>query len=659
MIGWLLSTLRSRLLLGVSLGWLALVGALLAYSHLSGGALAQRENLTHLEYEAQLIAKQLDRSIHVRKQALARLRPSLALDDDLFTQLQRQEGLLALFDRLMVFDAQGEPVAAWPPFEHGGPNIAAREYFHHVRGFRRPHVSEPYVGGETGIPQVMVIEPLLDEEGRFLGILGGNASLHDGTSFVNLRSQRIGEEGHVVLATAQGQIISHPDPGYLMQAVPAADRLPLLDRALYGWEGSGMGEQLDGQPALMAFRQVWSADWVVGVFLPVSQAQAPIQRYATELRWVGLATVALMLPLLWWLLGLGLAPLHRLERQIERVGRGDARRLRLHTTMRELHQVADAFNRLEDQRRDALASREAREAFLQAVLASSPVGMFLADMKGRINYVNPALEAISGFNVAASRTSEWVRRVHPDDRPAFIEQWRATLEKGDDHHLQYRFQRDDEQLWVEAQVSRVELGDTALGFVGMIQDITERHERETRQLWEAEHDPLTGCLNRRGFENRLEEACTLQRRDSDQILSLIMMDLDHFKPVNDTAGHAAGDELLRRIGRLLQETVRQQDAVARLGGDEFALLLPACPIERASDIAERIRQGIEALEFQADGHVFRVTASIGVSSLDEEDRDGGPLVKRADRASYRAKHKGRNRVVVQAGLSQVAEAGRD
>ncbi len=657
MSGWLLSTLRSRLLLGVSLGWLVLVAALLGYSHLSGGSLAQQENLTHLEYEAQLIAGQLERSIRERQQALARLRPSLDLtDDDLFSQLQRQEGLLALFDRLMVFDAEGEPVAAWPPFAHGGPNIAGRDYFRHVRGFRRPHVSEPYVGGETGIPQVMVIEPLLDDEGRFLGILGGNASLHDGNSFVNLRSQRIGDDGHVLLATAQGQVISHPDPRLLMAPVPDESRFPLLDRALYGWEGSGMGEQLDGQPALMAFRQVWSADWVVGVFLPLSQANAPIQRYATELRWVGLATVMLMLPLLWWLLGLGLAPLHRLERQIERVGRGDAKRLKLHTTMSELQQVAEAFNRLETQRRDALASRAAREAFLQAVLASSPAGMFLADMEGRVNYVNPALEEISGFDLATSRTSEWVRRVHPDDRAAFIENWRATLESGEDHRQQYRFLRGHEQFWLEAQVSRVELEGTALGFVGMIQDITERHERETRQRWEAEHDPLTGCLNRRGFESRLEEACAMHRRESDKVLSLIMMDLDHFKPVNDTAGHAAGDELLRLIGELLQESVREQDAVARLGGDEFALLLPACPLERATEIAERIRQGIEAIEFQVDGHRFRVTASIGVSNLGVDDRDGGPLVKRADRASYRAKHQGRNQVIVQAGLSEVSES---
>ncbi|TFH86597.1 diguanylate cyclase [Billgrantia azerbaijanica] len=645
---WLFSTLRSRLLLGISLGWLVLVAALLGYSHLKGGTLAQRENRIHLEYEAQLIADQLAREIADRHAVLARLRPVIAIDDpDLEATLRAQEPLRALFDRVMVFDADGQPVAEWPPFPEGGPYIGERDYFKHVRAFKRPYVSEPYKGGETGIDQVMVIEPLLDDDGEFLGILGGNTSLRDGEAYLNLRGRRIGENGYVLLATADGQIISHPDESRLMQPVPDAEAAPLLDLARYGWEGSGEGRLLDGEPGLMAFRQVWSAGWVVGVFLPLSQVQAPVQRYATELRWVGVVTAALMLPLLWWLLGLGLAPLHRLERQIERIGRGDAEQIRLSTSMRELAQLAGAFHRLETQRREALATQAAREAFLRAVLASSPVGMFLADMEGRLTYVNPVLVEIAGFDPSQRRLHDWMRHVHPEDRRELVRSWRATLRSGEDGLQRYRFRRDDgAQLWLEVLTSRVELGESPLGYVGMVQDITERQAREVRQRWEAEHDPLTGCLNRRGFENRLEQACTRQRRRSDQVLSLILLDLDHFKPINDTAGHGAGDELLCLIGTLLQETVRERDAVARLGGDEFALLLPGCPLDQAGEIAERIRAGIEAIAFRAEGHSFRVTASVGVAQLCDDDREGGPLVKRADRASYAAKRQGRNRVVV-------------
>jgi diguanylate cyclase len=646
--GWWLSTLRSRLLLSIGLGWGLLVIALLGYSHVTGSALAQRESLSRLADETELVADLLAQAIHQRQQALAWLGPSLSpADPALATRLQGQQGLLALFDRLMVFDAEGEPLAAWPAFEHGGPNIAGRDYFRHVQGFRRPHVSEPYVEEESGTPRILVIEPLLDDQGRFLGILGGNLSLHDSDAFLD-PLRHFGDPGHVLLVNAAGRIISHPDRERLMQPVPDTERLALLDLALDGWEGSGVGEQLDGQPALMAFRQVWPAGWVVGGFQPLSQVQAPIQRYTRELRWVGLATLVLMLPLLWWLLGQALAPLYRLERQIEGVARGEAERLTLPTSLHELRQVAEAFNRLEARRREALASREAREAFLQAVLASSPVGMFLADMSGRVNYVNPALEAISGFNPAGRRRSEWVRHVHAADRREFVERWRRTLQSGEQAPHRYRFQRDDGSLlWLEVQASRVELGEIPLGFVGLVQDITERHERETRQRWEAEHDPLTGCLNRRGFELRLEEACTRHRRESDLTLSLILLDLDHFKLVNDTAGHGAGDVLLKRIGSLLQEAVRQQDAVARLGGDEFALLLPACPLRQAREIAERVRERIAQLDLRVDGQRLRVTASLGVSRLERQDCDGMALVKRADRASYHAKRQGRNRVVVQ------------
>lgn len=640
-------SLRMRLLVGIGLGWLVLVVALLGYGHLSGGGLAKRENLLHLEYEAQLIADQLSREIAERQRVLARLADDLAIDDpDLEARLRAQQPLLALFDRLMVFDAEGQPVADWPPFPRGGPAIGGRDYFRHVQAFRRPHVSEPYRGGETGIDQVMVIHPLLDEQGELLGILGGNTSLRDGASYLNLRGRRLGEAGHVVLVTADGRVISHPDPDRVMQPAPDAASLPLLDLALFGWEGSGEGRLFDGAPGLMAFRQVWSADWVVGVFLPLEQVQAPLRHYARELRWVGSGTVALMLPLLWWLLGLGLRPLHRLERLIARVGRGELARIELRTGMVELAQVADAFNTLEGRRREALASLEAREAFLRAVLASSPLGMFLADTRGQVSYFNPALERLSGLALADYRLAAWLRRVHPDDRDDFVQGWRGALSGAEELKQRYRFCRPrGEWRWLEVHASRVTLAGRPLGFVGLVQDITERHERERRQRWEAEHDPLTGCLNRRGFERRLAAACEAGRRRDDAALALILLDLDHFKVVNDSAGHAAGDEMLQRVSDLLREAVRDEDAVARLGGDEFAILLGATREAVVREVAERLRTRLAELRFAYAGHTFTTSASLGVA-LHEPDEDGRALMERADRASYRAKQEGRNRVVM-------------
>lgn len=647
MTGWLNLSLRLRLLIGIGLGWLVLVVALLGYSHLSGSALTRQENLVHLEYETELVADQLSRELIERKRILGLLAGEIEIDDpELEVRLREQRPLMALFDRLMVFDAEGHPVADWPPFPAGGPEIGERPYFQHVKAFRRPWVSEPYRGGETGIDQVMVIQPLLGEQGEFLGILGANTSLRDGQAYLNLRGRRLGEAGHVLLATAEGQVISHPDESRLMRRLPEAGTHLLIDQALLGWEGSGEGATLDGRPALAAFRQVWPASWVVGLFLPMEQVQAPIRRYARELRWVGIGSVALMLPLLWWLLGLGLRPLHRLERQIARVGQGKAQRLELRTGMVELRQVADAFNRLETSRREAIESLESREAFLKAVLASSPVGMFLTDPQGQVTYINPVLTRLTGIGLVEYSPLTWLRRVHPADRGDYLEGWRKALGEGGDLTQNYRLRVGEEAWrWLEVHASPVSGGGQVLGYVGLVRDVTERQERERRQRWEAEHDALTRCLNRRGFARRLEAACELSRRRADHVLALVMLDLDHFKEVNDSAGHALGDELLQQVSEVLEEAVRDEDAVARLGGDEFALLLGDASDAVALEVAERVRARLAALDFAHDGRRFRVSASIGVAMFEGDD-DDRTLMARADRASYQAKRGGRNRVVM-------------
>lgn len=135
-------SLRARLLLGIGLGWLVLVAARLGYSHLSGGKLTRHENLVHLEYEAHLVADQMTRELDERQDLLARLARDVDLDDpELVELLRRQHPLLAMFDRLMVFDAEGQPVADWPPFPEGGPTIAERPYFDRARAFRQPLVT--------------------------------------------------------------------------------------------------------------------------------------------------------------------------------------------------------------------------------------------------------------------------------------------------------------------------------------------------------------------------------------------------------------------------------------------------------------------------------------------------------------------------------------
>lgn len=157
-------------------------------------------------------------------------------------------------------------------------------------------------------------------------------------------------------------------------------------------------------------------------------------------------------------------------------------------------------------------------------------------------------------------------------------------------------------------------------------------------------DPLTGLYNRRQFESVLaSEFARWQRRESS--IALIMLDLDHFKLVNDTWGHQAGDRVLVTLARILVAAVRREDMPARVGGEEFAIIMPDVPGDEALQAAERLRALVAASLFDIGVETVEIRISIGVASTDMQDvRDAATLVRLADEALYRAKQRGRDRV---------------
>jgi diguanylate cyclase (GGDEF)-like protein len=171
---------------------------------------------------------------------------------------------------------------------------------------------------------------------------------------------------------------------------------------------------------------------------------------------------------------------------------------------------------------------------------------------------------------------------------------------------------------------------------------------ELQQIRDTLHDmamtdSLTGVLNRRRlFE--IASAAIHESRRTGEPLAVIAIDLDHFKQVNDRFGHAAGDDVLAALARVLREQTRRHDAVGRIGGEEFAIVLPDTSLQTARDVAERIRAGLHALEVNIDGSVVPVTVSLGVAALRPGDEAPEDVLKRADRALYAAKRQGRDRV---------------
>ena len=178
-----------------------------------------------------------------------------------------------------------------------------------------------------------------------------------------------------------------------------------------------------------------------------------------------------------------------------------------------------------------------------------------------------------------------------------------------------------------------------------------REEMEQRAVLEetlriqATTDPLTGLNNRREYEKRFAHELARARRE-DAALSLVMLDLDHFKRVNDTYGHAAGDEVLRTVARLCREQFRAVDIAGRLGGEEFVVLMPDTPLQSAGDVALRFLRVLENTTIKFEEHTLRVRATAGVAQLLPEENHLEPLLRRADDALYAGKQAGRNRVML-------------
>lgn len=191
--------------------------------------------------------------------------------------------------------------------------------------------------------------------------------------------------------------------------------------------------------------------------------------------------------------------------------------------------------------------------------------------------------------------------------------------------------------------NKIQIGDTVLKFV-LLDDVEAKFHEEIRNR--ISFDQLTGLLTKESLYLALEMELRRCLRYG-LPLTVLMMDLDRFKSVNDTHGHLMGSHVLAEVGRLIRESIRGADVAARYGGEEFVAYLSETAVPGALQAAERVRKAIEAQAFTLDRTTIRVTISIGISSCPEHGRDIQALVGRADRALYRAKESGRNRVVVE------------
>lgn len=637
-----LLTLRGRLLSGAAVLWAALCVTLLTLGWQAGYLLVDETNRQHLGYEAELIRNSITYQVNERLQALEHLAQKIPEPSSGALTSQHAHALAPLFEALVLIDLDSRILDEWPASGRVGASVPDRDYARFMHAFQRPHVSEPFVGRLIGLPLVMMLVPLHDTEGRYTGFLSGLVNINQSQLFKGFERLRLGERGHVTITTAAGQRLYHPNQQQALVELPAV-LAPALEQALFGWQGEAEETTASGETALVAYRQVWPADWIVGVHLPQSQAEAPLIAGMQRISYFALWGLGLILPVVGTLIWLALRPLARLAEQVRELQDERRQVLEIPTRMPELRRVIDVINETEQARMANLRDLARREAFLRGTLAASPQGMFVTDPSGRLTFVNDALIKILGITTPQSLEA-WADQIPLEDHAPVLEAWRRSLAQRHGFKRQFRFvDHDGRQRWLDVQTSAIDVEGEFIGIVGSVRDITQHRYDAAQRRWEAEHDPLTGLLNRRGLTRRLEEALVEWNKTGTQA-GLLLFDLDHFKPINDHGGHALGDRMLQQITETIRAVVRSSDHAARQGGDEFAVLLIGCNLDQALIVAKELRERIASHPIEYQGELWYVTASIGVDCFQPNDITIDAILARADAASYRAKKGGRNNV---------------
>lgn len=297
--------------------------------------------------------------------------------------------------------------------------------------------------------------------------------------------------------------------------------------------------------------------------------------------------------------------------------------------------------------REEIQERQQRETELRTLrraLQHSPASVVVTDTDSRIVFVNDKFTEVTGYREDEVLGQNPRLMQSGETPPDTYEEMYAALTEGREWHGEFVNRKKNGDLFFEdVSVSPVcDASGHISHFVAVKEDITERKHREGEIWRQAHYDALTGLANRTLFRELLGRNID-RARQAGQFLAVLYVDLDGFKPINDTLGHDAGDILLREVGQRLRETIRDSDSAARLGGDEFALLIAGLTrLEGVDRVAEKVLESV-GRPYTLDDREVRISASVGVAVYPRDGDDGAALLQQADAAMYRAKRSGKNR----------------
>jgi len=660
---WCASSLKIRILFWVLLLVLAAIWGLAARIATVLRTDLQQAISDHLSVTVGYVVNDIDNKIQLRidtlKEIAASITPEMLAEPAKVHHLLEQRNVSRQLFPIGIFvaDRQGINIAEHPRVAGRlGGSIADRDYFTAVMAGGELAVGKPIQGRFWKQAIVAMALPLRDASGATAGVLIGAIILSGPELFGQLEQTRIGKTGFLLVVSPRDRlIVSATDKSRILTPVPARGVNPVLDQRLEaGIENAAIAVNSQGVETLSVSRNLKTTGWLAIAGISSEEAFAPIGKLKQQIYLAALVISLALVLVLRYVLVRQLAPLAEASNAMRLMTRNQKAFATLPVRRNdEIGHLVENFNLLVSERKrldEALRSSEERWKF---ALEGAGEGVWDWNIETAEVDFSQRWKEMLGYtgDEVCNTFSDWQKLVHPDDLPlalAAIEAYFGGKTQG--FVIEHRLLcKDGGWKWILSRgiVTARNAEGRPLRMIGTHTDITERKRMETELRALATTDFLTGLPNRRSFIADMEEQLARQQRLTERA-AVLMLDLDHFKQVNDSHGHAIGDAVLRHFVALLVGELRKIDTAGRVGGEEFAIILPGADAAAARVFAERLRQKAEDTPFLHQGQTIPVTVSIGIAAMRASDRDADAILARADIALYRAKEAGRNRVELEA-----------
>nr|WP_263635179.1 diguanylate cyclase [Janthinobacterium lividum] len=547
-----------------------------------------------------------------------------------------------------VVGLDGVVLASVSPFKpQAGLNVKGRPYFEQTLKTRRSVISAPLNGSISGMPIVVVTQPVFDAQGAVRYVLAASVNLRQPDFLGRLGALKPGPGGYLYIMTSTGVIVEHPDKSRIMQHIEAHGPVSVpTRRAMQGYEGWLTGTTTQGVDALFAYHRIASTGWILASVYPMRDAFAPLHAIRSKILLAAVLLAALAGLAGWRVVLRLLQPLARLRHQVHEIRRHRLGIDVLQIGRRdEIGDLSRDFYSLVAEREIAEAQTRDSERRLKLLTDHVPVVIVYIDREHRYQFINATFEKWFGVSAKESLMHS-MREVLGEEAYQLREQHLLRAFSGEE--VDYEFTVDNEageRTFHTSYVPDVGESGAVEGVYGLIHEITKTKAVHTALQFAAATDTLTGIANRRRFDEQLAQS--MQRtRAARAPMALAYLDIDRFKAINDSLGHKAGDEVLKEFAARLVRSVRASDLVARLAGDEFVIILEG--VNGAAEVRQVGAKIIDAIRqpFALASGPFPVTTSIGIAIFREGALTPAQLLDLADQALYAAKGQGRDGVAL-------------